>query len=506
VTTGSKTLDISLTGSYEYKLTLFERAATTDPSVEVNGNWVNHSGELGDGETVSKTLNKSVLQSGANRVNVSLPAQTVEPPNMGVELSYSHDALDEQTVTYEGEKWTERYNVSKTFASERSATSLTIPFVGDVYRIRDVETRVNGSSWSDVPTGEYDLSNTTLTVQTGAVDAGTTVEVRANGSRLAVNNASITVTEPTLKGNRLDSKIVLDSWGPDAYLSVGGTPDGRRIHYAYNESWSADEHSTVFANGVNRLHLPNADSEDAFRVSTIPVNVNVASNEAKFSVATASTTEPSFHVEPGTTSGDTVEYTFVDAQDGTDYVLWSENDEIARDSGTANSPLTLTDDDSEETLTFKIDDGTSSTDDDGAASWWSEPSVAVPQSPTDAFPSDSIINAGLLALIAIAIVGGAIVYSDRRGTFATTSTPVYRRPVVIIATVFAIVIPVLVVRPETLTRPLQVALEASLPIASILGVLLAIGAAAYWLWTRRKARVKEAETPDTVLRLGRDDD
>jgi hypothetical protein len=491
-------------GTLDYTVSMQERQTTVDPAVEVNGQWANHSGTLADGETVSLPANESWVQEGTNRVNVSVGTVDADAPAPVVDVSYTHDALDEQTVTYEGEKWTERYNVSKTFASSRSATSLTIPFVGNVYRIRDVETRVNGSSWSDVPTDEYDLSNTTLTVQTGAVDAGTTVEVRANGSRLAVTNASITVTEPTLKGERLDSEIVLDSWGSDSYLSVGGTPDGRRIHYTYEETWTADEHSTVLANGVNRLHLPNAATNDVFRVSTIPVRVNVASNEAEFSVETASTTEPTFHVDPGTTTGDSVSYTFVDAQDETSYVLWSETDEIARDSGTANSPLTLEDDDSEETLTFKLDDdgASSAGDDGGAASWWSEPASTA----SGVVPAMPIANPALIALLVLGVIGGAIYYTDRRPGFSSTSTPFYRRPIVLFATALAFALAILLISPETVTHPLRVALEASLPIASILGVLIALGGVAYWLWTRRKARVKEAATPDTVLRLGGRDD
>jgi hypothetical protein len=503
--TSSLTWDLgSTSASVDYTLEYTERQQTVDPAVEVNGHWTNYTGTLANGETVSLSANDSWVQEGTNRINVSLGSAGSDPPAPVVDLSYSHDALDEQTVSYEGEKWTERYNVSKTFASERSATSLTIPFVGNVYRIRDVEKRANGSSWSDVPTDEYDLSNTTLTVQTGAVDAGTTVEVRANGSRLAVNNASITVTEPTLKGERLDSEIVLDSWGSDSYLSVGGTPDGRRIHYAYEETWTADEHSTVLANGVNRLHLPNAATNDVFRVSTIPVRVNVASNEAKFSVETASTTEPTFHVEPGTTTGDDVAYTFADAQDETSYVLWSKTDEIARDSGTANSPLTLSDDDSEETLTFKLDDdrASSAADDGGAAGWWSEPASTA----SGVVPAMPIANPALIALLVLGVIGGAIYYTDRRPGFSSTSTPFYRRPIVLFATVLAFALAILLISPETVTHPLRVALEASLPIASILGVLIALGGVAYWLWTRRKARVKEAATPDTVLRLGGDDD
>jgi hypothetical protein len=61
-----------------------------------------------------------------------------------------------------------------------------------------------------------------------------------------------------------------------------------------------------------------------------------------------------------------VEFTYTNAKDDTKYLLYSKSNGVVRDSGTANSPITLTDDDSGERLVFLIDDGGSSepTDDD----------------------------------------------------------------------------------------------------------------------------------------------
>jgi len=90
-------------------------------------------------------------------------------------------------------------------------------------------------------------------------------------------------------------------------------------------------------------------------VRTIPVTVRPASGEVEVSVREPSTTEPQFSVSPGVQDGDTVEFTYLNASDDTHYVLRSMTRGIVVDDGTANSPLTLEDDDSDETLVFELD-------------------------------------------------------------------------------------------------------------------------------------------------------
>jgi hypothetical protein len=216
--------------------------------------------------------------------------------------------------------------------------------------------RENGGSWSGVSQSAYSLNDTTLTVDLGAVNGGDTVEVRTTSRRVNVVNGEITVVEPTVKGDRLDSKVRLDSWSADSHLSVGATPDARSVHYVYKESWSnADTYSKITGDGYHYVYMPRASAGDEARVSTIPVSVNPTSGEVRLSVDEPRTQEPQFQVRPGDTEGDTVEFTYIEASDNTHYVLKSKTNGVVRADGTANSPLTLEDDDSRETLVFLKD-------------------------------------------------------------------------------------------------------------------------------------------------------
>lgn len=360
VTTSSNTLDFSGSGAGSIDATLHveERSQTVDPALSVNGQTTAYSGVLADGSTVSLSTNDSWIESGTNTVDISVGDGTLsgDAPAPSVGVNYVHDASDKQSVNYSANKWSESYNVSKTFASDRSSASLTIPFAGDVVGIHSIEKQVNGNGWSSVPQDSYTLSNTTLTVDLGSVNGGDTVEVRTTGRRVNVVNGAITVVEPTVRGERLDSKVRLDSWSTDSHLSVGATPDARRVHYVYKESWSnADPYSSITADGYNFIYMPGASAGAEARISTIPVSVNPTSGEVRLSVDDPRTQEPQFQVRPGETDGDTVEFTYIDAADSTHYVLKSKTNDIVLDDGTANSPLTLEDDDSTETLVFLKD-------------------------------------------------------------------------------------------------------------------------------------------------------
>lgn len=358
VSRSATTMNVTGSGVANATLRLQERTETEDPTVEVNGNPTSYSGTLADGTTAKLSANSSWIESGTNTINVSVGDGTLsaDAPTPSVRLDYNHSATDKQSVSYEAGKWRESYNVSKTFASDRSSASLTIPFSGEVVGISTIEKRVNGGTWSTVSQDAYSLNDTTLTVDLGSVNGGDTVEVRTTGRRVVVVNGDITVVEPTVKGERLDTKVRLDSWSTDSHISVGSTPDARRVHYVYKESWSnADPYSKITADGYNFIYMPAASAGAEARVSTIPVSVNPTSGEVRLSVDEPRTQEPQFQVRPGAQDGDTVEFTYVDAADDTHYVLKSKTNDVVRDDGTANSPLTLTDDDSSETLVFLKD-------------------------------------------------------------------------------------------------------------------------------------------------------
>jgi hypothetical protein len=345
-------------GAVDVQVDYTERTTTNDPSVTINGNHtLSYSGSLPQGESVTLSGDSAWIDPGVNNVTVSTSSASADAPEPAVKLNYTHSAVDQQVVDYTAEKWSERYNVSKTFASDRTGASVTIPFADEVVSVSSVETRTNGGSWSSVTQSNYGFDGTTLTVDVGDVSAGDTVTVRTTARKVSVINGSITVTEPTTMSNRLDSEIRLDSWSGDSYISLGGSPDEGRLHYAYNASWSSlDDDSEVTANGYNRLYLPNAGAGGTARVSTVPLRVNVETGAARFAVTEPSTTEPAVRVTPGSIPGDTVEYTFLNAQDGETYILYSESEGVVHDSGEANSPVTLVDDDSEETLVIQLDD------------------------------------------------------------------------------------------------------------------------------------------------------
>jgi len=405
---GDKTLEVdTVPGSPAWTLTgnYTEVSETVDPSLAVNGEiQASHSGTLSDGTTVSLTGNKSVLEAGTNTITVSTGSVSSDAPSPTVDLSYSHSAQHKQSVNYTAEKFAEKYNVSKTYAEANENPTLTIRHDGTVIEMKRVETRTNDGTWKS--TSDYTLDNTTLTVNLPSVSSGDTVDVRTTGRKIAVSGGSITVVEPTPVGERLDTKIRIDSWSDGARLGVGADPDGRQVHYTYDESVGGQEYARIHEDGAQQVYLPATSEGSELRVSTIPVEVEPASGEVDVKVRDPMTSEPQFTVEPGPTTGDTVEYTFVDAKDGQTYVLYSKTDGVVRDSGTATSPLTLEDDDSEETIQFQQEDS-------GSSSSSSESLVGGPIQSTGTGPLNSVpvvILGWVGALVVLYIVdrGGGV--------------------------------------------------------------------------------------------------
>ena len=93
-------------------------------------------------------------------------------------------------------------------------------------------------------------------------------------------------------------------------------------------------------------------------VRTWPVEVAPVTGQATVTDLAGDRSEPGITVR-GDGNSD-VDYTFTGAADGKPYILWSQTNEIVRDEGLASSPITLTDDNSDETLVFRVDDGSAS--------------------------------------------------------------------------------------------------------------------------------------------------
>jgi hypothetical protein len=424
-------------GAVDVQVDYSERTTTNDPSVTINGNHtLSYSGSLAQGESVTLSGDSAWIDQGVNNVTVSTASASADAPEPAVKLNYTHSAVDQQVVDYTAEKWSERYNVSKTYASDRTGASVTIPFADEVMSVSSVESRTNGGSWSSVTQSNYDFDGTTLTVDVGDVASGDSVEIRTTARKVSVINGSITVLQPTAMGSRLDSKIRVESWSDDAYISMGGSPDGQRIHYAYEESWSdAADITTVTASGYNRLYLPNAAAGSEARVSTIPLRVNAQTNEVRLEVTNPSTTSPSWYVRSGDNTGDTVEYTFLNAQSGQKYRLMSVTNDVQIDSAEANSPVTLVDESDEaEELQIELDDSTtSSTSGDSSGTVGIGPVQVDEDSALNTVPVVLIVAVGLL--IGVAFLLRRFGFSVRDATGIIPVSPVFASSVILIGLV-----------------------------------------------------------------------
>ena len=401
LTTGADATVSTTTGTTGIEVGYTEHTYTEDVTVEVNADQAAYSGTLSPGTTTTLNSNTSWLQSGTNRVNISLSSTTAaEAPPPLVTFDYSHDAADDISTDYSESRWLEEYNVSHTYASDRTNATLTVPYQSEVIAIETVEMRTNGGTWTSLSASEYSLDNTELTVQLGDITAGDTVEVRTTGSLARVNNGGITVTEPTTAGT-LDTRFTVDSWASDSYIAVPQTTAYNRVHYVHGSTWSAEESVRIQSDGTQHLRLPSTSAGQAATVSTIPVGVEPQSGDVVIEVNSTNESQPVVDVSPGQEFNDDVNYTFINATDGATYALYSETQGVTRDRGTASSPLTLSDNDGSETLTFLLEDSgsgsSSSTTDTGSG-----------------IISRTGGNGQFLPLIGIAIViGGLLVISQR---------------------------------------------------------------------------------------------
>jgi len=404
--------DISTTqGFVSIDIDKKDRTVTSDPVVELNGETTSYSGTLADGETVSLSADNASLVDGTNKVNVSTNSPSSGPASL-VGLEYRHGAETTVEATVDESTWSQTSNVSKTWVDDRANATATIPMNDRVVGIRDVEVRYNESSWESVPESDYTLDGTDLTVQLGDVADGETTEVRATGSKVRVTDGTITVLEPTTSSDTLNTKIQVDDAGADFALSVDETVFADRVHYAENATWGEWTGEARFqSSGEQTVTLPDATAGAEANVRTWPVEVAPTSGNVTVPEISGDRTEPAFTVRGDGNSE--VDYTFVDAADSTPYVLYSQTNEIVRDEGLASSPITLTDDNGDETLIFLVDDdGTSSS----SGSTSSVGGGAVMESATGGFTAlQALIPSGQTALIGLALLGGLFVVGRRSG-------------------------------------------------------------------------------------------
>jgi len=412
------------TGSLYVDLDLKERTQTVDPVVELNGNSESHTGTLSDGQTVTITQNDSHLVAGENQLNVSVGDGTLssDAPTPQANVNVTHDVVTTQSIDFKSEALSEEYTANKTWDDGGNNAQFSVTWASNrVVKVRDLEVQYydsNGNLDHTDTSPTYSVSGDSVTVELGDVPQGWTTRVVLTGSKVQVKNGNITVLDATKSGNTLDTKIQIDSKSQGFAIEVGGTAEGDLIHYTMNESYSGpDEYSVTKANGKQLIKMPNAGSGSTARIRTIPVEAHPKSGEVHISVADGpSSTEPQFQVR-GPGNGYTVDYRFLEAQPETKYNLESVTHGIVRDSGTANSPITLTDDDSSETLGFFVEDSGSSTSDGDSGD-------QVIQVPGQFQQESGGLSLRELALVGVPLLGlaGAVVLYRRRESGAGTSS------------------------------------------------------------------------------------
>lgn len=475
----------------QYNLSWTEHTETRDPTVEVNGQTTSCAPcTLSDGETQSLSVDPAWIREGINRVNISVgdgSAGTGPAPATG--FSYSHTAGDRQTVEFDGATWTERYNVSHTYASDRANAEVTIPFASDrVVAVRDAEYRLNGGQWQQIDEASRSFDGAELTLEVGTVPAGDEVQVRANASKVRVYNGEMTVLKPTIEGNALQTKIELSSWASDSHIDVSGTHPDKYLHHAENESWQSPTEYSTFRPGGQTLHFPGASSGATARIVTLPMAVDTT-GDVEIEVRKAGFS-PRFKVRPGDAQGDSVSWSWEHSElaTGTEYLLYSPSHQKLVDSDTAQSPVFFESSDEEQTLEIQEDYSTSTSGGDGGGGgMWQDASGTVREY-APIVPPEIVLVAGLLLFA----VGAA--YSERRSPDRT----VYKRPFFVTGALAGVAVVVLFLAPQAVFNPLETALQATLPLLG-LGAVGFTGLIAYGWYQRQQNEGK----PPTIEVMGR---
>ncbi|PSQ51608.1 hypothetical protein BRD20_10140 [Halobacteriales archaeon SW_8_65_20] len=339
LSTTTSSLDVQTASATVGVAAQFREVARTDGlTLSVNGNTVSHTGTIGDGETVALDVNESWLQPGVNTVDVSLATLSTDAPTSEVNLDYSHTLSDRVSVTYDGEAFSERYNITRSYASEQQNATLTIPHAGNVLSIRDLDYRIDGGGWQAIPQETATLDGTTLRIDVSAlagepIPESTTIDVRSTASKVQVDGGSISVLQSTAIGFDLDSRIRLESWSDEASISLGATPQGSLVHYADEESYSAeDDYASIDSDGAQRLYLPTAVAGSEMTIKNLPVEVIAETNTVELRVPDSSNaTNIGLVVSGGPVIGDAWTARYVGGTEGTYYGIVGENgDRLAR--------------------------------------------------------------------------------------------------------------------------------------------------------------------------------
>lgn len=347
-------------GTVDVAVDYTEHTVTENVDVLVNGNATSHAGTLGAGNTTTLAHPDSDVKAGENNVTVRVaPGLSADAPAAKVGMNYSHDASRTFSATRSDSKWEESYNVSQTLASNRSHVTADLPFTSQVVEFESVETRTNGGAWSAVSSSSYQFDGTDLTVDTGSATEGDTVEVRATGRRVLVENGSITVEDPTVEGDKLSTLFEVTSKSSGFHIRTENTSDGK-LHYISSKSWTGEPYAVVAAGSPQQIHMPGASVGSTARIKTLPMQVEPEAGAMEVVVEDAS--QPQFRLRTGGTSGaDDVRIVYNDTVSGETYRLWSVTQEREVMADTAESPVYFSTDGDDETYLIEVKDGSGGT-------------------------------------------------------------------------------------------------------------------------------------------------
>jgi hypothetical protein len=399
VAPGSYSGDVSAANSagMDVSMTWTETTRSKDPSISINGNSVSYAGTLSDGETVdiSDQVQSSYYSGETQTLEVSV-APGVSSPSGRVGISYQHRAVDQQSVDYASETWSERYDVDKEWSQDADNGQLRIPWASDrIIGIDELTVYINESgSWTETSPDSYSWSeDSDLVVNLGSITAGDHYRVVAHGRKVSVPSGSISITEPTIEGNVLDSEISIDddAGAEPVEIEVGGTVDGKLLHYVGSSSWAATDQARFASDGSQKLELPSASTGGTATITTAPITVEMSTGDAVVNLDNVD--EPRFSIDPGADAGDSLTIGYTDTTSGKEYVLRDVSNDATVGPQTANSPVYFDVSDGATTWVVDLYDGSTTSRSDDEI-------IAPPIDRNDGIsPSEPIVLVGGVVLI-----------------------------------------------------------------------------------------------------------
>ena len=350
LSTGEHSADVSSDGPVQASIEWTDVSRPVDPSVTVNGETVQHSGTLAEGQTVSETVSSSTLEAGGNTVEVAAGDANGGPTAL-VGFSYAHDAeATEKEVAVSAETWQERFDGEQTYSSDQVDTTARMTFSENIVDVRDLAVTVNGEAY-DVPESEWEWDPDTPAVEVPVGDRseGDEVVVSVVGSKVGVQNGEIAVTNPTTEGSEMETRANVYPDGEGTYgIDVSGTVWEDRLHDVDDVGWQDDEsYSEVRSDGRQIVKLPNAVDGDHVEmgISDMRIEPTGGTVHAEPVGGVGSEGDEDFahdRVDLSFEGATAVDVVYHNTTSGDVYGLERTSDGAIVDRGQASSPVTLT--------------------------------------------------------------------------------------------------------------------------------------------------------------------